>query len=466
MANSGRSVLQRRSSVSNIVQAALDGLAVILTAVLLVQARVGFVDAKSTIMILLLMGIMAVVYDQLGVYRAHGGFTVKAMTLIRAWTVTFAAMLLIAFLAKQSATYSRIVIAALYAIGLLVQIILHWLIRSIQLTWVRDPANREKVLIVGQGELAESLRRKISSNPWLAQEVIGQVAVDRRGAGSRAPEGPALGNLDDVSRLIHEHDIRAVYIVTPLASSEVLEGIYFALLDENVAIHWIPDIFSLRLINYHVKELAGIPLMTLSETPLVGTRLFLKTLEDRVLGLMILLCISPVLLVIAVAVKLDSAGPVFFRQDRAGWNGRHFRIWKFRSMYVHLPDDGVIEQARRNDSRITRVGALLRRTSLDELPQLFNVLAGDMSLVGPRPHATQHDQEYSKRIADYFARHNIKPGMTGLAQVRGFRGETRNIELMTQRVDSDIEYINNWSVWLDLVIILRTFGAFKGKNAY
>ena len=170
---------------------------------------------------------------------------------------------------------------------------------------------------------------------------------------------------------------------------------YLRLLDKCVSVNWIPDIFSLRLINHSVREIAGIPVLTLSETPLTGTSLFLKNLEDKLLAALIVLCAAPVLLIIAVAIKLDSPGPVFFRQERMGWSGETFRIWKFRSMFVHQPETGVLQQAQKNDPRMTRVGAFIRRTSLDELPQLFNVLMGEMSLVGPRPHAIQHDTQYS-----------------------------------------------------------------------
>lgn len=467
MRNSDRSVLQRRSSLSNTVQAGLDGLAVILITIGLVHFRFGFMTTEYTIMLLLLMGIQAVVYDQFGVYRANGGFTVKTLKLFRAWTLTFATMFLVSFLAKQSEIYSRLLMGELYVLGLVVQVFLHWLIRYFQLKWIQDPENRENVLIVGHGQLADVLIRKISGNPWLAQNVVGRVAVESAEEDSEtSADIPVLGRLEDVLKLINEYEIRSVYIVTPLASSKVLEDVYFQLLDKHVSVHWIPDIFSLRLINYHVKEIAGIPLITLSETPLVGTRLFMKSLEDKLLAFLILLLISPILLAVALAIKMDSEGPIFFRQARTGWNGKPFRIWKFRSMYVHQPEVGSLKQAEKGDPRITRVGAFLRKTSLDELPQLFNVLVGDMSLVGPRPHAIQHDEEYSKRIGDYFARHNIKPGMTGLAQVRGYRGETKDISLMAQRIEADIEYINNWSVWLDLAIILRTIGALTGKNAY
>lgn len=237
-------------------------------------------------------------------------------------------------------------------------------------------------------------------------------------------------------------------------------------LDKHVAIHWVPDIFSLRLVNHSVKEISGIPVITLSETPLIGVRMLQKAIEDKLLSILILIAIFPILLIVALAVKLDSPGPIFFRQNRAGWSGKSFKIWKFRSMYVHQEEAGKIKQAEKNDSRITRVGAFIRRTSLDELPQIFNVLSGDMSLVGPRPHAVQHDKEYSERIFDYFARHHIKPGITGLAQVRGLRGETKDIEQMILRIESDIEYINNWSVGLDISIIFRTVFALSGKNAY
>jgi putative colanic acid biosynthesis UDP-glucose lipid carrier transferase len=297
------------------------------------------------------------------------------------------------------------------------------------------------------------------------------VLIDKDAAGAGEgfeglPRLNVLGDLSDLDEIIARHAIRTVYFVTPLEGSEVINTVYLKLLDKYISINWVPDIFSLRLINHSVREIAGIPVLTLSETPLMGTGLFLKTLEDKVLAALMLLFAAPLLLLIALAIKLDSPGPVFFRQERKGWSGEVFRIWKFRSMFVHEVEDGVVRQAQRNDPRMTRVGAFIRRTSLDELPQLFNVLAGEMSLVGPRPHAIQHDAQYSQDITDYFARHNIKPGITGLAQVRGFRGETRDIEQMIQRVDSDIEYINNWSVWLDFIILVRTLFAFTGKQAY
>jgi putative colanic acid biosynthesis UDP-glucose lipid carrier transferase len=207
--------------------------------------------------------------------------------------------------------------------------------------------------------------------------------------------------------------------------------------------------------------------ITLSETPMVGTRRLVKDIEDKLLASLGLLLVSPLLLAVALAIKLDSPGPVFFRQWRTGWDGKTFRIWKFRSMRVETAEaDGPVHQAKRDDPRVTRVGRMLRRTSLDELPQLFNVLAGEMSLVGPRPHAIGHNVEYSQQIRAYLARHRVKPGITGLAQVRGLRGETEDLTLMSRRVRADIEYINRWSIWLDFSILVRTLFALTGRNAY
>ncbi len=466
-----RSVLQRRSNLSNSLQALLDGLAVMAITFGLVHYHIGKLTHQYAIMLLLLMGILAVVYDQFGLYRSNASFTRKALTLFKAWTVSFLLLLVIGFLSKESETYSRQLIGELYVLGYLVQMLLHLALRVAHRRVVQSKGHHENVLIIGHGRLANYLCEKINSNPWLGQQVVGNVLLGERDrshlpAPNNGKHPQVLGLLEDVPRLLEEHHVSTVYIVTPLDASNVLEDIYFSLLDSHVTVHWIPDIFSLRLVNHNVKEIAGIPVLTLSETPLIGTRYLVKSIEDMVLSSLILILISPLLLAIAIAVKLDSPGPVFFRQARAGWNGKTFHIWKFRSMVVHQPEGGSIQQAQKNDPRITRLGAFLRKTSLDELPQIFNVLAGEMSLVGPRPHAIQHDKEYSQRIADYFARHNIKPGITGLAQVRGYRGETREIDQMIQRIESDIEYINNWSIWLDLTILLRTTGAFTGKYAY
>jgi putative colanic acid biosysnthesis UDP-glucose lipid carrier transferase len=478
---SPRSIFKRRGSVSTAAQTLLDLLAVLGIGLLLIRQQLGGLTANYSIMLLLLAMGMWFAYDQFGVYRSNSSFARKALTLFKAWSLAFVFLLVVGFATKQTDLYSRLLLVQLYGVGYLLQVLLHYFSREVQIRLMRRAVPAENVLIVGTGKLARYLHHKLSGNPWLNQKVVGCLELPSSVQNRTGKPGATLyetsdfgtlrepniiGPLDEMLAIIDRHDVRTIYFAIPLGESDLIEDLYFQLLDRHVAVHWVPDIFSLLLVNHSVREMAGLPVLTLSETPLTGTRLLLKAVEDRVLALFILLLISPLLLLIALAVKLDSPGPVFFRQARKGWSGKIFHIWKFRSMVVHQPEAGLVQQAIRNDPRITRIGAFLRKSSLDELPQLFNVLKGEMSLVGPRPHAVQHDEEYSKRIDAYFARHNIKPGITGLAQVRGLRGETSEIERMRERIEADIEYINNWSLWLDLTILLRTLGALTGKNAY
>lgn len=474
-----KSVLQRRQSIVNLLQPLLDGLAIISVAGFFIQYNVGFLTQDYIIFLLVLLGLVSVLYDRYAIYRTSSNFSSKIFSLFNAWSISFLVLFLLGFLTKQSTVYSRVFIVELYVVGFLLQAAIHLVTRLITQSFNKHAQTKDNVIIVGQGQLANYLEHKITSNPWLHQNVIGTVSIEEELEHNRRNQKTALneyetspsiqlGKVSELPVLIDTHEITTIYIVTPLESSKVLEELYFVLLDKHVSIHWIPDIFSLRLINHSVREIAGIPVITLSETPLTGISRVTKSIEDKVLSILILLTISPILFVVAIAIKLDSPGPVFFRQKRAGWNGKTFSIWKFRSMRAdqQTTNEKELKQAEKNDPRVTKVGAFIRKTSLDELPQLFNVLTGDMSLVGPRPHALQHDEVYAKGISDYYARHNIKPGITGLAQVRGFRGETKEIDQMTKRIESDIEYINNWSIWLDLTILARTTTAFAGKDAY
>lgn len=469
-------ILQRRNNLSNLIQQLLDGIAVIGVTWGLVQYHydsIGGATGSYMILLFALLANMALTYDKFAIYRSNAKFVDKALTLLNAWSLTFLLLMLLAFLTKQTEVYSRFFIAQLFVFGYFAQLFFYAIFRALYKKYGKHTQKNERVLIVGQSQLAKYLEQKISGNPWIGEEVIGFVTIPndeqsffRRKASGRAPDAEALGNIEDLPALIEEHNIGTIYIVTSLESSKSLEKIYKNTLDKYVTIHWIPNIFALRLLNHSVRELSGIPVITLSQTPMIGIGLLLKAIEDKVLSSLILILISPLLLLVAIAVKLDSPGPIFFRQNRAGWGGKPFKIWKFRSMYVHQAGAEKLKQAEKNDSRITRVGAFIRKTSLDELPQLFNVITGDMSLVGPRPHAIQHDQEYSQRIFDYFSRHHIKPGITGLAQVRGLRGETKDIDQMVRRIESDIEYINNWSVLLDIKIIFLTVFKLSGETAY
>ena len=472
---SSKTLLQRRSNLSQMLQQFLDSASVIGITLGLMQLHADHIGQTTPyiIMLLMLLGNMAITYDKFAIYRSNASSVDKALNLLKAWTFTFLLLVVLAFLTKQTEVYSRNLMGQLFVIGYFVQLFLHVLLRIIYQKLIPLSQQNENVLIIGQSRLAYYLQDKISGNPWMSEQVIGfvelpgdDIPASGRRASGRKRDPDILGSIENLPALVDQYYIDTVYVITPLKSAKALVDVYMSILDKHVAIHWVPDIFSLRLVNHSVREISGIPVITLSETPLIGMRLLLKDIEDKLLSILILIIISPILLLVAIAVKLDSPGPVFFRQNRTGWSGKSFRIWKFRSMYVHQEEAGKLKQAEKNDRRITRVGAFIRKTSLDELPQIFNVLKGDMSLVGPRPHAIQHDEEYSQRIFDYFARHHIKPGITGLAQVRGLRGETKDINQMIQRIESDIEYINKWSIWLDITIILRTVFAFTGKSAY
>ena len=232
-------------------------------------------------------------------------------------------------------------------------------------------------------------------------------------------------------------------------------------------VRFIPEFGEIHLLNHQISEVAGHFAIDLSVTPMVETARFVKRVEDIVLGSLFLLLSLPACVAIAVILKFQSPGPILFKQYRMGANGKHFKVYKFRSMEVHQEENGQVTQACRGDPRVTKFGALLRRTSLDELPQFYNVLQGRMSIVGPRPHALAHNEQYKELVESYMKRHKVKPGITGWAQVNGFRGETDTLDKMEKRVEHDLWYINNWSLWLDLRIIgLTVIKGLVNPNAY
>jgi len=261
--------------------------------------------------------------------------------------------------------------------------------------------------------------------------------------------------------------VGVVYIALPLANVPRLNGLINALRDTTASVYFVPDAFAFDLIQGRVAEINGMPVLSVCDTPFHGTDAVLKRTMDVILGGCAFMVALPVIVLIAAAVKCTSAGPALFRQRRYGLNGEEITVFKFRSMTV-CEDGPVVTQATVQDHRVTAVGRFLRKTSLDELPQLFNVLQGTMSLVGPRPHAVAHNEKYRRLINGYMIRHKVRPGITGLAQVNGLRGETNTVEKMAARVRYDLEYLRNWSPWLDMKILVRSLRVIWSdyKNTY
>ncbi|WP_170919498.1 undecaprenyl-phosphate glucose phosphotransferase [Halomonas sp. BC2] len=317
---------------------------------------------------------------------------------------------------------------------------------------------RRAVFLVGPGHHIVNVARGMRASPGEGYSIAGIERID-------ADVNDVW--LDRLARRVTETDAKEIWICVPLELGGVVRAIFYSLRNHTAEVRFIPEFRDMRLLNHRTSEVAGHLAIDLSVSPINGMARVVKRAEDIIVGSLISLMILPVCIAIALAIKFTSPGPVLFKQYRTGSNGKVFKVYKFRSMKVHQEKEGVVTQATKNDNRLTPIGAFLRRTSLDELPQFYNVLQGRMSIVGPRPHALAHNEYYKELVESYMRRHKVKPGITGWAQVNGLRGETDTLEKMQRRVEYDLWYIDNWSVWLDLKIIFMTvFKGFKHANAY
>lgn len=385
-----------------------------------------------------------------------------------AWLGVLMGLLFLAYITKTSAQYSRRIILSWFTIAPLALNIWRIGVRLFLREMRKRGYNTRTVAIAGAGDLGSHLAHKILEARWMGLRLIG-FYDDKKPVGYRPLSTESVqvkGNLEDLCNHARMEKIDLLYIALPMRAVDRMKELLNNLADTTTSVYIIPDIFIFDLLHARWTNLGGIPAISIFESPFYEVDGWIKRLEDLILGSLILLLVSIPMLIIAIGVKLSSPGPVIFRQRRYGLDGREIVVWKFRTMTV-CEDGPYVPQAKRGDSRVTRFGAFLRRTSLDELPQFINVLQGRMSIVGPRPHAVAHNEQYRQIIYGYMLRHKVKPGITGLAQVNGWRGETDTLEKMQKRVEYDLEYIRNWSLGLDLKIILLTiFKGFTGKNAF
>jgi putative colanic acid biosynthesis UDP-glucose lipid carrier transferase len=403
-------------------------------------------------------------------YRSWRGASLsqEALHLWLAWLSVIVSLLALGYTTKVMEEYSRLHMLTWFAAAPVVLTIwrsgLFLLIGALR----QQGVNTRNVAIVGAREVGARLATTILNAPWMGLCPVG-FYDDRCPAGSRplaTDPLQVLGNLDALIKQARDGKIDVIYITLPMRAEKRVQELIARLSDTTVSVYMVPDFFMFDLMNASWSHVGDIPTVSIHETPFYGVDGWVKRVEDIVLSSVILALIAIPMLIIATGVKFSSPGPVIFRQRRYGLSGQEIEVWKFRSMTVCENGDDV-RQATKCDPRITAFGAFLRRTSLDELPQFINVLQGRMSIVGPRPHAIAHNEEYRKLISGYMLRHKVKPGITGWAQINGWRGETESLDKMRNRVEHDLTYIRNWSLWLDIKIILVTaLKGFCGKNAY
>ena len=341
-------------------------------------------------------------------------------------------------------------------------------IRALQRTLRSHGMNRKTYAIVGVNELGIQLAHNIENSPETGLQLIGffDDRPDERLISIPESFGKKIGGLKRLVNLARNGELDAIYIAFPMRAERRIKELLAQLSDATASVYVVPDFFVFELLHSRWSDIGGLPAVSIFENPFYGIDGWVKRTTDLVLASAALVVCAVPMLAIALAIRCSSPGPVFFRQRRYGLDGKEILVWKFRSMRV-MENGPTVMQASKDDPRVTPLGKFLRRTSLDELPQLFNVIDGTMSLVGPRPHATAHNEHYRGQIGGYMLRHKVKPGITGLAQVKGYRGETDTLEKMEGRVAFDHQYIREWSIWLDLKILAKTVGVVLwGKNAY
>ena len=411
-----------------------------------------------------------------GIYRGLGGYVFDLLVDVSSqlgrmaisWAGAILGLIAVAFILKISATYSRGWLISWFALASIMLVFGRMLmVRTIGQLIKSEKISRH-VAIVGIGPLSMRLSEHLKAHrETTGIKIVGFFDDRAKRRDDHQAEQPFLGSIEDLIKYARSNRLDEIFIALPWSADERITKLEHALSSLPCDIRLVPDLVGIKYKNRPVSRLGGMVLMDLNQRPIRQWWLMAKLVQDYLLASIALVITAPLLAIIAVAIKMDSPGPVFFQQRRRGYNENIIPVLKFRTMTVTEDGDKVTAQATKNDKRITRIGGFLRKTSLDELPQLFNVLQGNMSIVGPRPHPLALDEEFSKAIEQYHWRHRVKPGITGWAQVNGYRGETDTLDKLQGRIEHDIYYIQNWSIWLDLKIMALTLvKGFVHKNAY
>jgi Undecaprenyl-phosphate glucose phosphotransferase len=383
----------------------------------------------------------------------------RADRIVVALAITFALLSVIAFALKVTTFYSRVWALSWFVSTMTLLAFGRAVFGRLIAHLAAQGRFANRTVIVGTGAQAARLAKHLERYDSVCTRILGLVDDNGSAAPVSSQRWPLLGGIDTLIELIRGGRVDQVFVALPWQEEQRLGDVVQRLAVTPIAIRVAPDLAAFSYVGRSCVQVAGLPMLHVFDRPISGWSRFTKAAEDYVLAIFILVTFSPLLLFIALAIKLDSRGPVLFRQHRLGFNNAPIEVWKFRSMYVCGTDADAVRLVTKDDPRVTRIGWFLRRLSLDELPQLVNVLRGEMSIVGPRPHALKAKAEnrlYSDVVDGYAARHRVKPGITGWAQVNGWRGETDTLEKIQKRVEYDLYYIDNWSIWLDLVVIVRT----------
>jgi putative colanic acid biosynthesis UDP-glucose lipid carrier transferase len=427
-------------------------------------------DIDEDYRVALAIGLLAVIiiFEIVGVYQPwRGQQRGDVARVFRAWTFSLLSVAAVVALVRMQIGFGSSYrwIATWGALGFLGMMGARLLVFGFLRSMTARGLCQSRIVMVGLNPMAIASSKQVNESPWAGLRVVGY--VDDRPL-PRFPVGdfnlPRLGGLKDIAGVVSKHSVSEVWVAFPFGGEARAEQVVHELRHLPVSIRLVIDCFAFKMSKFlNLNEVAGIPTLDISVSPLHGVNRYIKEIEDRGLALLILLLISPLMVLIAMGVKLSSRGPVFYRQVRVGWNNRSFTMLKFRSMPVDAESKSGPVWAKPNEQRATRFGAFLRKTSLDELPQLINVLWGNMSLVGPRPERPDFVEIFKDQIPNYMKKHMVKAGITGWAQVNGWRGDTD----LNQRIEHDLYYIQNWSVWFDLEIAMRTLvHGFINKNAY
>lgn len=465
-----KGLLKEYSRALTMLMRLIDMLTTLVAGLLAYHIKMERIDLTDAYIIAIAIGVLMtpLIFSFFQMYVSVRGKRLvnHLMTLLQAVCILALLLAGLAFFTKSGEVYSRtwFILWMFFTLCFLI------VVRLVLLLFLRlmrsHGLNERRVVILGTSELGIKLAEAVQQALWTGFRIV-TFMDDDLVHNAEINQIPVIPTPLQLSEYLTEHTIDEIWLALPLTAEPRVKEILYELRHHPITTRFVLDIFSLDLLNHSVTEVAGFPVLNIRSSPMTGLNRMIKAFEDRILAMVILAFISPLLLMIGLGVKLTSKGPVFFKQYRHGWDGRIIKVYKFRTMYEHQEAPGIVTQAKMDDDRITPFGRFLRRTSLDELPQFINVLQGRMSIVGPRPHALAHNEFYKDTINIYMQRHCVKPGITGWAQINGWRGETDTFEKMQKRVEYDLYYINNWSLGFDLKIICLTFfRGFMSRNAY